>query len=132
MPSPTKKRRKPVTITRAVALERVDQMMRLVLENVKIGLHQEAALRTANTVVRSSVPSDRYLYGAECYNTIRNSLALNLVLTLARLFDEGNFRKSPCKQARCGVHTATDQIVAPEAVQQGNGRPCKRMDAANP
>jgi HEPN superfamily AbiU2-like protein len=93
MPPPTKKRRKPVTITRAMALQRIDKMLSLVLENVKIALHQEAALRTANMVVRSSVRSDRYLYGAECYHTIRNALALNLALTLSRLFDESGRRQ---------------------------------------
>ena len=52
MRPPTKKRRKPATINRAVALQRIDKTMELVFDNVKMGLQQEAALRIANVTVR--------------------------------------------------------------------------------
>jgi hypothetical protein len=93
MPPTAKKKRRRATISQVVALQRIDKMMVLVLENVKLALHQEAALRTANMVVKTSVRGDRSYYGAECYGTICQTLALSLALTLARLFDEGSRRR---------------------------------------
>jgi len=55
MPPTAKKKRRRATISQVVALQRIDKMMVLVSENVKLALHQEAALRTANMVVKTSV-----------------------------------------------------------------------------
>jgi hypothetical protein len=68
-------------------VRRIDEMISLIVDNVEIGLGIEAALESANDIVQTSYKG---VYTAHCYNVIQNCLALNLALTLARLFDPGN------------------------------------------
>jgi hypothetical protein len=86
-----------ITISRNTAVQRIDKMIALIEDNVLIGLNIEAALESANDIV-SSTTEGKNLYGAECYNTIANSLALNLAITLARPFDSGASRFHPNKR----------------------------------
>jgi hypothetical protein len=69
-------------------------MVPLIEENVKIGLSVEAALRSANDIVIRELREKQY-YGADCYNTVRQCMSLELTLTVARLFDFGSKGRHP-------------------------------------
>jgi hypothetical protein len=90
----SQKGRKRKTLSRREAVRRIDEMTRLVQQNVLRAIHDEAALRVGNITVAQTVDGKTY-YGAECYNSIRLALALNLALTLAKLFDAGARSKHP-------------------------------------
>lgn len=81
-------------MTRVSALQRLHEMIVLIEENVRIGLRIEAALESANDIIATEIKSAN-VHGAACYNTVRNCMALNLALTLARLFDPGGKRFHP-------------------------------------
>lgn len=82
-----KKRRQRATISRTKAVRRLEQMVEQIELDLKTALWAEAVLESANDLVVGD-PNREYL-GADAYNTIRESLAVNLSLSLARLFDNG-------------------------------------------
>lgn len=88
-----RKRKKPVCISRTVAVERLDAMMPLIFADVRIALATEANLVAANEIVLAT-PDERRP-GARAYNSVHQSLVLNLAVSLARLFDEGGKKKHP-------------------------------------
>ena len=92
----TKRRRKRVVISRAEAIQRLEMMVQRIEEDVKIGLWAEATLEAANEIVMATPDEERP--GALAYHTIRQSLALNLAISLARLFDPGSKRSRPNKR----------------------------------
>lgn len=85
-----KTRKQPVVISRGEALRRLSAMVERIEEDVKIALWAEATLEAGNDIVNTS-PARR-TRGAAAYNAISQSLALNLAITLARLFDSGSKR----------------------------------------
>jgi hypothetical protein len=91
------KKKRRVVLSRKEAVQRLDEMILLIEENVRIGLRIEAALETANGIVMSRI-DNMSCYGAECYNIVKDCMALNLALTLARLFDSGARRIRPNKR----------------------------------
>ena len=91
-----KRRKKPVVISRADAIKRLEMMVRRIEEDVKIGLWAEATLEAANEIVMATPDQERP--GALAYRTISNSLALNIAISLARLFDPGSRRRHPNKR----------------------------------
>ena len=96
-----RKPRKRSTIKNADAIDRIDKMVPLIIENVRIAIKLESALETGNEVVREirgDAEHGSHWYGADCYNTVINSVTLNLALTLARLFDPGRKRMHPNKR----------------------------------
>ena len=82
-----KKRRQRATISRTEAVRRLEQMVEQIELDLKIALWAEAVLEAANDLVVGE-PNREYP-GADAYNTIRESLAVNLSLLLDRLFDNG-------------------------------------------
>lgn len=92
----TKRRKKRVVISRAEAVRRLEIMVLRIEEDVKIGLCAEATLEAANDIVMAAPCEKRP--GALAYRTISQSLALNLAITLARLFDPGSRRWHPNKR----------------------------------
>ena len=82
-----KKRRQRATISRTEAVRRLEQMVEQIELDLKTALWAEAVLESANDLVVGD-PNREYP-GADAYNTIRESLAVNLSLSLARLFDNG-------------------------------------------
>jgi AbiU2 len=91
-------RHRKVTITRAAAVQRLNDMIPLIEQNVRIGLEVEAALEVANDIIKpyTGVP----IGGAQCYNTVKSCMALNLALTLARLFDPAGEWEFPRSRTR--------------------------------
>ena len=101
MTASKKKPRKRSTIKNAVAIDRIDKMIPLIIENVRIAIKLESALDTGNEVIREirgDAEHGPHWYGANCYNTVINSVTLNLALTLAKLFDPGAKRMRPNKR----------------------------------
>jgi hypothetical protein len=93
-----RKSKKRSTITKAVAMDRIDKMLPMVLENVQLAMKLHATLETGNDVIgdmRKSGTGAPHWYGANCYNTIRLSITLTLALTLAKLFDLGTRSRKP-------------------------------------
>ena len=89
---------KRVTITLATAVQRLDEMVVLIEQDVRVGLSVEAALESANEIVSARISDYATYYGANCYNTVKDCMALYLALTLARLFDPGARRFRPNKR----------------------------------
>lgn len=101
MTASKKKPRKRSTIKNAVAIDRIDKMIPLIIENVRIAIKLESALDTGNEVIREirgDAEHGPHWYGANCYNTVINSVTLNLALTLAKLSDPGAKRMRPNKR----------------------------------
>lgn len=92
----TRRRRKRVVISQAEAVRRLEFMVLRIEEDVRIGLRAEATLEAANDIVMAAPRKERP--GALAYRTISQSLALNLAISLARLFDLGSKRRHPNKR----------------------------------
>lgn len=69
------------------------EMAELIHDNTLIALEAEAALEAANDLLQPVGLKDESFYGGKCYATVQNSLALNLSICLARLFEEPNIKK---------------------------------------
>lgn len=78
-------RRHP-TLNAYDALRRTDNIVNLLAEDTWFALRTRATLHTANQVVCQSGHDHPSRFG-DTYNVIQNSLALNVALALARLFD---------------------------------------------
>lgn len=89
----TRRRRKPVTITRGEAVRRLGGMVRAIHRDVAIALAAEAALETANAIIVATPDIERP--GAVTYETVAQSLVLNLAMSLARLYDTGSRLRHP-------------------------------------
>lgn len=84
-PSKPMKRKKPIVLKNGEALDRLIKMMPLIRANVEQALRIEATLEAGNATVGKMDTRD--VPGAGAYNTIKVSLAFDLALHLARLFD---------------------------------------------
>ena len=78
--------KRPRQLNRATAISRVDEMIKLIQRDVQIAIEVKAAMEAANKIVIGDLRNVTY-HGAECYNTVKQSMALFLALTLAKLFE---------------------------------------------
>lgn len=82
------KRKKRSVIGARAALAKLDRMIPILKTNIEGALRIEATLEAGNDIVRKM--PDKAIPGAQAYNTIRNCLAFDLSMHLARLFDKGS------------------------------------------
>lgn len=82
-----KKKKSPNTISRQIAVRRLDEMIVRIEENVQIALWAKAAFQSANTIVASR--KNRPWEGSDTYNNVAQSLIVVLAASLARLYDRG-------------------------------------------
>ncbi len=82
-----KRSRKRVTLKRTVAVHRLEQILILVEENLRIAIEIESVMEEANAIVKA-LPRKNF-FGAQTYNVIKQCLTLELAIALARLFDSG-------------------------------------------
>jgi hypothetical protein len=82
-----KKRKKRAVISRAEVLRRVEEILRLLDTNVHIAMAVEAAMESANELIKGRPPIETYT--GHAYKTISDSLAMWLAITLARIYDIG-------------------------------------------
>jgi hypothetical protein len=85
------KKKKIKRLKRSEAIERLDDMMRLIRIDVEVALATEAALEAANEAVMGDL-QDVQFYGADCYNAVKQSMAIFLAVTLAKLFETPGLR----------------------------------------
>jgi hypothetical protein len=76
----------------ADALDRLDEMIPLIVRDVESAIQTEAALETANELVTGDELRGAKFYGADCYNAVNLSMAIFLALTLAKLFETPSLR----------------------------------------
>lgn len=97
-PAPTtkRKRKKPVIIKRGEAVRRLGRMLKAIHRDALMVLATEAALETANDIVMASPDAERP--GPGTYETVAQSLVLNMAMSLARLYDPGSRRYPPNKR----------------------------------
>lgn len=82
-----KKKGKNNRITNAEALKRLDSMSPILFKNIDSALRIEATMIVGNDIVGEML--DRNIPGASAFNCIMHSLACDLAMHLARLFDSG-------------------------------------------
>lgn len=85
-----------MTITQSVALDRLGLMVASLEENIKIALGTKAVLESGNRIIKLN--PQRKCPGASAYDTIHQSLTINLALSLARIFDPGTKSRHPNKR----------------------------------
>lgn len=81
------KKKKRVLLTKNEAMTRVDKMIPILYRNVVNALRIEATMETGNALIQSM--DDKSFPGADAFNTIMQSLAFDLAMHLARLYDVG-------------------------------------------
>ncbi|NKL87327.1 hypothetical protein [Rhizobium leguminosarum] len=82
----TKKKR--VRLSKADAIARLDKMMPILYRNIVNAIRIEATMEAGNAIVQAM--PNKTLPGADAFNTIMQSLAFDLAMHLARLYDVGN------------------------------------------
>lgn len=82
------KKKKRVLLTTNGAIARLDAMMPIIYRNVVNAIRIETTMEEANSIVQS-LPDKRFP-GALAFNAIMQSLAFDLAMHLARLYDVGN------------------------------------------
>ncbi len=89
MAGPADKRKKRSALKKHDAIERIDKMVPMIIQDVETAMVLESALDVGNEVIRKLSGENRplNLYGAHSYEAIRLGLILSLALTLAKLFD---------------------------------------------
>lgn len=78
-------------LRRDEAVDRLDEMIRLINIDVQVALATEAALEAANNEVMGDLKGVKF-YGADCYNAVRQSMSIFLAITLAKLFETPTLR----------------------------------------
>ena len=107
----------------AAAIARLDEMIPLVERELRRAIDVEAAMETANDAIASGNLEGKSFEGALCYNTIANSLALHLALTLAKLFEFPRPRKGEAPSRR---HNASDVASIPLVVRLLKQTQCRK------
>lgn len=82
------KRKKRVLLSKAAAIARLDTMMPILYRNIVNAIRIEATMEAGNALV-PSLPNEG-LPGANAFNAIMRSLAVDLAMHLSRLYDVGN------------------------------------------
>lgn len=103
------------------AVERLDKMIGLINTDVQVALGLEASLEAANQIVTEKL-SDVQFDGADCYNALRQSTALFLALTLAKLFEVPSLRK----QSKATRYNKSDVASIPLLVRLLDQRRCRQ------
>jgi hypothetical protein len=85
------KKRRRSTLTRKAAIERMNSIFSLIEDNVRIAVDVEATLEEANIAIKKL--SIKNFSGANCYNTLKQCMVLELAIVAARLFDKGGRKK---------------------------------------
>jgi hypothetical protein len=80
-------KKKKVRINTRQAVERLDKMIPILFQNLQNALLIEATMEAGNNIV-GQMP-DRSFPGARSYSRIMRSLAFDLAMHLARLYDKG-------------------------------------------
>lgn len=115
-----KRRRK--TITRAEAVKRLGAMVKAIHRDLERALAIEAALEEANGIVNAT--PDQVRPGPGAYSTVSSSLAFDLAMTLARLFEP-----MPAEQAKGGrrrlVPYKTERATIPLIVHLLRQKRCR-------
>lgn len=78
-------------LRRDEAVDRLDEMIRLINIDVQVALGTEAALEAANREVMGDLKDVKF-YGADCYNSVKQSMSIFLAITLAKLFETPTLR----------------------------------------
>ncbi len=78
-------------LKRDEAVDRLDEMIRLINIDVQVALGAEAALEAANNEVMGDLKDVKF-YGADCYNAVKQSMSIFLAITLAKLFETPSLR----------------------------------------
>jgi hypothetical protein len=84
--------KKVVRLKVADALNRLDNMIPLIIRDVEIALQTEAAMETANEIATGDDLKDLQFYGADCFNAVQLSMSMFLSLMLAKLFEMPSLR----------------------------------------
>jgi hypothetical protein len=113
--------RKPRRLSRTTVIVRVDNMIKLILREVRVGIEVEAALEVANEVVKRDLREAK-VYGASCYNSVRQSMALFLALTLAKLFEIPTPRSGETRATR---YNRSDVASIPLMIRLLKQRRCR-------
>jgi hypothetical protein len=82
------KKKKQVLLNKADAIARLDKMIPILYRNVVNAIRIEATMEAGNAIVRT-MPHKAFP-GADAFNAIMQSLAFDLAMHLARLYDVGN------------------------------------------
>jgi hypothetical protein len=90
------KKKKRSVISNAQAIARLEKMIPIIFRNLQNAILIEATMKVGNDIVGEM--SDRHFPGARAYNRIMKSLAYDLAMHLARLYDVGSRRKPPNKR----------------------------------
>ncbi|WFS02400.1 hypothetical protein [Rhizobium tumorigenes] len=80
-------KKKRVLISKAEAIARLDRMMPILYRNIVNAIHIEATMEAGNTMIQAM--PNKAIPGALAFNTIMQSLAFDLSMHLARLYDVG-------------------------------------------
>lgn len=122
------RRKKPNVLKTSEALDRLIKMMPLVLANIEQALRIEATLEAGNKII-GAMP-DRQFPGAQAYNVIKVSLAFDLALHLARLFDARPIRfrnRRSGKLEYAGKHpNARDEASIPLMIRLLRQKRCRK------
>lgn len=81
------KKKKVVRLTKVEAVARLDKMIPVLYRNIVNAIYIEATMETGNCIVQKM--PDKAFPGAEAFNVIMQSLAVDLAMHLARLYDLG-------------------------------------------
>lgn len=114
------KKNKIVRLPVAQALLRLDQMIELIRRDVEIVTGVEAALQAANEQATGDL-RDIQFYGADCYNVVAKSMALQLALMLAKLFEVPSLRG----QAKSTRFNSSDVASIPLMVRLLKQKRCR-------
>jgi hypothetical protein len=94
-PRSPKKRRKPTRISNLEAQRRALEMVPYLSRDVELAIATQETLQAANEAVKRLAASKRSFWSIACLDLITQSLGLELVLILARLFDPGAKGRHP-------------------------------------
>lgn len=95
----TKKRKltKPVSLDEAI--KRIDCIFDSLKREVAIAILYKSTLEAGNQIIIEKYSGVQF-EGAECYNTIRHSLQVYLILSLSKIFEKRHVRGRPSKEKR--------------------------------
>lgn len=80
--------KKKFLLSKADAIARLDRMIPILYRNVVNAIRIEATMEVGNSIIQTM--PDKAFPGADAFNAIMQSLAFDLAMHLARLYDIGN------------------------------------------
>jgi hypothetical protein len=106
-----------------MVIDRVDKMIKLIQKDVLAGMAVKAALVTANEIITCELPTVNF-YGADCYNSVKQSMALFLALTLAKLFEIPTWDRSKTPTTR---YNRSDVASIPLMIRLLKQKRCRKV-----